>query len=106
MVAFGAGPAAVLLLPRADAPVVVLAPPWAAPDSPVKAALSVPGALLWTAADGRRVILAPEGANAPAALYRAGAVLVVRADASALCAGTQAAPSATLSTAAYQGTSR
>jgi hypothetical protein len=48
--------------------------------------LAAPGRLAWVSDDGRAAIIIPDGRLHVVELYRAGAALVVRADASALCA--------------------
>lgn len=90
MALLGAGPAALAVAPRDGSPVAVLAPPWAAEHGGVAAALSVPGDLVWASLDGRAAVIVPDGPTPIFKLIQAGAVLVVRADASALCAGSGA----------------
>lgn len=91
MALFGAAPAAFAVAPADGAPVAILTAPWAARESAVAIAVSTAADLAWVSEDGRAAIVVADGPLPLAQFYTAGALLVMRADASALCAGTDRA---------------
>lgn len=88
MALFGSAPAAFAVAPIEGAPAIILTAPWSARESAVAAALAGPADLVWVSADGRAAIVVADGRPPLDQFYTAGAMLVMRADASALCAGT------------------
>lgn len=86
MIVIGLAPVAAGLWPRVGEPVFIATPFWSSPGAAIALGVDAGGALALASGDGRSAHFVFQGAVPTLQLYRRGAALALRADAT-LCGG-------------------